>query len=251
MYFGLSPVAVRLDSGPAPAPNNVPGYHTTDGDTLLHWKLDGNGTDDGSIGADVTITNAPFAPYPASITSKGIRQTLAGSTNSATLSGSPAKTAGSITIAGWFWFEDSTPGANTALIGVRGGGSSGNPDAFNFTWELGITSAGDIRGFHQYDNKLFSGATATGPLAIQTWYHLAVSRSADGLTWKVYIDGIEQATNTAAPGTEWDGGTSQNIARILHNSVGDEALAYAASCIVKDITLDTASALALYNDGLT
>lgn len=226
--------------------SGIPGFHTTDPNTILHWKLDGNGTDDGSLGIDVTRGGAVDAPY--TLLDLNTRILNSATINSASINATAAKTAGAITIAGWFWFEDSTPGANTALIGVRGPGSSGNPDAYNFPWELGITTGGFVRAFHQYDNKQDITALAASSVTEKVWVHLAASRSADGLTWKVYQNGLEIATASGTAGDEWDGGTLQNTVRIGHNASGSEIIGYVASAIVKTITLDAGSAIALYQD---
>lgn len=201
----------------------VPGYHT-DATSEFHYRFDGDLTDSGP-GAVYGTLSAGYLEAPYRGTNSCGR--LATQNHGTSVSGHPMKTGGSVTIAAWLWLQ-SNPSQNVSLCGVRGGGSSGNPDAFNFCWELGVTTAGYLRFFWQYDAKLLGGLEGVIGAAIpkDRWVHCMGTRNAAGTECEIYIDGVDVGSATGQ--TAWNGGGSMNTLTFGHNGSA-ELTGYIAS----------------------
>lgn len=216
-----------------------PTYHTTDGNTLAHWKFDGDLVDDSANEVDVSGTYrvAPFNQLDLCT-----RLSSADNYSVNGLGASPIKTSGAITCAMWI-FPLSHPSSNSALAGFRGGGSSGSPDNFNFPWEIQWMSTGNLKFFWQSDLK-DPNETGTWALPLEEWVHVMGTRTTAGTAAELYINGVEEASVTGA--TQHNGGGSLNDLRILNNGLGPEGQGYVASLYITGAHSTAADAETLY-----
>ena len=227
--------------GGAPGPT----YHTTDMNTLAHWKLDADLTDDSGNEGDLTNTSyrsSPFTGFDADCQ----RVNAADKTQLGSLAASPIKTSGAITCALWL-YPTAHPASNSALVGFRGGGSSGSPDTFNFPWEIQWMSSGHLKFFWQYDLKQ-PAETGTWALPLNQWVHVMGTRNSAGTAAELYINGIEEASTSGE--TQHNGGSNQNKFLIANNDLTSEGEGFVASVWITGSHYNASQALTLYQSAV-
>lgn len=227
--------------------------HTEDVTVQSHWPFQGDLTD--SVGSNDALPDNKF--YQRVNGLDDTSDLLAVSTrgwNPVQTPGAPAttpdiKNLSAITVAAWVRVN-AIPGANQAVIGMRGPGSGGSPNNYNFPWELGIlTGSGNIRFFWQSGSKSYQGTNSLGvPLTngLRRWHHLIGTRNSAQDTARLYMNGVlvDEATSLLA----WDGGSLQNSVRFFNDDFGAVTSGQLLSAIVKNTYTDTVGAVALYED---
>ena len=74
---------------------------------------------------------------------------------------------------------------------IFGFGGNGESLPTNILWSIGLETSGRLRVFHEYgagSNELYNTANYTLREGLDQ--HVAISRSADGLTYKIYVNGV-------------------------------------------------------------
>lgn len=224
--------------------------HTEDAATLTHWPFQGSIAD--NVGSNDVQQAESFFRYQrvsgldtdSDLLALSTR-TWASAVPTATVATPDIKTIPGITVACWM-NVNANPASNQAVVGIRapGGGST-----YNFPWELGILTTGNIRFFWQSGSKTYEGTDTNGvPLTngLGRWHHLIGTRNATSDTARLYMNGqlVDEATGLTA----WSGGSNQNLVRFFSNGLGVNACGQFISAIIKNTYADTATAAALYDD---
>lgn len=228
--------------GSAGVVNNVIGDPTLDADTTYYVDFDGNGTDQEG-GSNVVTSPLAYAPVnPVG----GARQGLYKATSSGSINGGNGNagslTQGAVTVAFFFAPLDIQSG-NNPIIGYKLAGGAGDPNDYNFPWVVDLQAAGNIRWLWQTANKDNQEVISDSTLSEGAMYHIVCTRTADATAGEIYINGVLDGSETGL--TAPNGGSSQTSLILLGSVPG-----ILCSTIIKDVHVDAAGALALYEDSL-
>jgi len=215
----------------------------TPASVITHWKFNGTTTDEK---AALAITGLP-SHY---IRMNGL---VGGNTNKCAVNSQATMTApsagvvkffGALTVSCWL-YRGSNTGATASILGMRlpGGGS-----AFNFPWAFDVTSAGNLRLYHQSGTKIGNEVLSTLAYPVGEWHHVAATRNSAGTTSTLYIDGVQdtQATGLNPP----SGGSSQNTLVFMSNGAGTALIGEIAGAMIQNVELTPTQVLSLYQSSL-
>jgi hypothetical protein len=204
----------------------VLGYHTTDGDTISHHKLNGDGVDDANAYNLGTFT---ADPVPFHLQGDFCQRMAGGGADDYRTNSTEHQILTAVSCAALLFLR-SAPGTNIPIMGaspIGGGAGSAN----NYLYSLELNTDRTLRYFHQSGSKVNQAwdTTLTVPLDVWTW--VAFGRAANGIDLEVAMNGATQSNSVAAApadgvncdftiATKWD---SNNID------------CYIASVICKDI----------------
>lgn len=213
--------------------------HPEDVNTLSHWPLQGDTLD--SVGSNdwsgtsyyQRINGLEESRTLQALSSRNFGNFSAGTTN--------IKSVSAITVACWVSINQN-PSGNLSICGIRAPGSG---SAYNFPWDLGISTSAGVRFFWQSGSKTYQGTVGQPIPAYREWFHLIGTRNAAEDTARCYVNGllVEEATGLSP----WSGGSNQNSVVFFTSTSGSNLNGQMFSCIVKSGYTDDAAALALYN----
>ena len=224
--------------------------HAVDGDTLHHWTFDGDDTDQVGILDQDGTSLLCYCPVFGQLEGD-TRQALASQETVLYEVGSAAslKTLTEMTVACWVCMTE-TPAQVMSIVGFRvPGAGSGDPNTFNFAWNIDYDNLGELRFAWQSGNKLTWIATAgLAALDLNRWYHISATRNAAQDTARIYINGVKRGEVTGA--SPFDGGGSVSTLNFMQNGSSIGAIGTVATIIIKDVEINDAQAAALYQSTL-
>lgn len=222
--------------------------HTPDGNTVAHWTFDKDDTDQvGAYDQNGIATNEAYCPIFGK--SADARCALASqiTVGYGVTGATGLKALTEMTVACWFC-PTTPPITVSSIVGFRNpGAGSGDPNTYNFAWDLLYRGTGEAEFVWQSGNKL--SYFAVGPvLELGKWVHLSATRNSSQSTARIYVNGARMDEFTE--GLPFDGGSAINKLSFMGDNVSRAPVALLATTIVKNVEIDDAAAAALYRSTL-
>lgn len=213
--------------------------HTVDGNTVGLWQLNGDLVDSGPNGFDLTeVGTVTYDSVTSTCTSRTEAARLETANHGTHAYDSALAIQGELTIMAMVRMDASTNGVQT-IISFMGGDPDSN-SANNIQYRFALDSNRRLQFLNEYGSGLNSSVTASTALDRETWYHVAVTRSASGGV-VLYVNGSSDGTGTVTPPT---GGTSAILRLGTAVSSNTDIDGVAGSIIVKDIEMSASEVLA-------
>jgi hypothetical protein len=206
----------------------IPGVNPNTGEIL--YTLDAGDLDNNGAGIGYPTLGGTYLRAPGNRSDLDSHYSDGANGLSASIGASNVKTGGAITVAFWIYHK-AAPGANGCVVGMRDAGSG---SAFNFPWEIGMNSSGQLRWWWQSGNKNPEGITFSANTLLPTnqWVHVMGTRNIAGTEAQLYFDGVEADSVTGQ--TAWSGGGSIGTLRILTTGAGVNPDSYINQVYVDD-----------------
>ena len=191
VYYGYAAESTTKQASTEAEYNGIYGMFGTTPDSnskmIFHFR-EGSGTtmNDDSTNSNVMTSFGTPTWATDGMLGRSLNFTDAGN-NCLEITSSTDLDLGSMTLEGWFYFNDFS---DVPLIGRRGTGGG-----VNQAWELSIAS-GSLRFYTV--NEPNAGTTinySTSNLTINTWYHIAATYDGSS-AMKLYVNGVEVASGT-------------------------------------------------------
>lgn len=206
--------------------NNSPvRAHVTDADTIAHWKFDGDFTDSGPSGIDLTTgTYEPHFIDPVG----GLRCYSHGA-NDCYVTDSSLLITGALSMAGLVYLSED-PNAYIPFFGlgpIVGGSGAAN----NYLGVLQTNPSGNLDYFHNSGTKVPQSFPTSLSFPLNTWCWIGFTRNSAGTGVTVFLN---DQTDTLTLGAAPSNGT--NCEFLIGTQANSNKMnAFFSSVIVKDI----------------
>lgn len=206
---------------------------------LAHWAFNGNGVDDVggfNVSNPITARTTPGASQRRHLLSTNAGWSASGA--------GALRIFTAITVGAWY-YQLELPPSNMSVVGYR---STGGGSGFNFPWELGVTTAGEIRFFWQSGSKVT--VPIVGPvLPFGEWFYVIGTRDGPGVAGRVYVNGERVAELGGI--AQASGGGSHSTIRFMNNGAGSEVNGGVCSAFVLNTEIDDGQARELYRQAVS
>lgn len=127
-----------------------------------------------------------------------------------------ARVTGEVTVMAWI---NPAVFSSCTVVSCDGGGET---EAGNILWNLGLDTTGRVRVFHEFGAGSSNSIVSSSNYLLRegTNQHVVMSRAADGITYKIYVNGVFVETLVAS--TPPTGGTSNSVT-VGANIIGSDA----------------------------
>lgn len=214
-------------------------HDPADADIVACWQLNDPAdpfVDSGTGAIDMASITGSHSFAPSSLGGGEVALVSEGTFAAGTAAVAAVQLTGALTFAGLFYTH--VHSGSPFYIGPYVGSEL---EADNILLRISITATGIGIG-HEYGAGSNEFYTAPFRMPLNRWCHFAITRSADGLTYKVFLDGYVVYTVTAANAPT--GGTNA-IARTGRDSSGGDFDGQRASIVLYDVEKSEAQVLAL------